>query len=152
MIVADIMTRASVTDSPGETLQFAANRMWRQQTGSVLILEDDTLVGIVTERDLMRAVAQGLDVATTTLAEVMSKDVVVVGARTTLHEAARMMAASWIRHLPVVEDGQLLGVVSQRDLVGVFAALDPDPAGIELASDELVRERRLARIEQGDLD
>jgi len=152
MIVSDIMTRASVTDSPGETLQFAANRMWRQQTGSLLIVDGEALVGIITERDLMRAVARGYDVSTTTVAEVMSKDVEVVGARTTVHEAARLMAARWIRHLPVVEDGRLLGVVSQRDLVGVFAALDPHPVGIELASDELVRERRLVRIEHGDLD
>jgi CBS domain-containing protein len=152
MIVADIMTRASVTDSSGETLQFAANRMWRQQTGSLLILEDDVLVGILTERDLMRAVARGQDVTVTTVADAMSKDVLTVGPQTTLHEAARLMASQWIRHLPVVEHGALLGVVSQRDLVGVLAALDPHPEGIELASDELVRERRLVRIEQGDLD
>lgn len=152
MIVADIMTRASVTDGSGETLQFAANRMWQQQTGSLLIMENDALIGIVTERDLMRAVARGYDTGAVTVGEVMSKDVQVVGPQTTVHEAARMMAALWIRHLPVVEDGAVLGVVSQRDLVGVFAALDPDPDGIELASDELVRERRLVRIEQGDLD
>ena len=66
MIISEIMTRASVTDTPGETLQLAANRMWRQQTGSLLILEGDALVGIITERDLMRAVARGYDVATMT--------------------------------------------------------------------------------------
>lgn len=152
MIVSDIMTRASVTDRPGETLQFAANRMWRQQTGSLLIMDGAELVGIITERDLMRAVARGYDVASTSVAEAMSKDIEVVGPQSTLHEAARIMAARWIRHLPVVEDGRVLGMISQRDLVGVFAALDPDPVGIELASDELVRERRLVRIEQGDLD
>jgi CBS domain-containing protein len=152
MIVTDIMTRASVTDRPGETLQFAANRMWRQQTGSLLIMDGADLVGIITERDLMRAVARGYDVASTSVADVMSTDIEVVGPQSTLHEAARIMAARWIRHLPVVEDGRVLGMISQRDLVGVFAALDPDPVGIELASDELVRERRLVRIEHGDLD
>jgi CBS domain-containing protein len=152
MIVADVMTQASVTDAPGETLQSAAHRMWRQQTGSLLIMEGESLVGIITERDIMRAVARGHDVGSTDVAEVMSKDIQHVPPGTTIHEAARLMAAKWIRHLPIVEDGRVLGVVSQRDLVGVFAALDPDPRGIELASDELVRERRLARIEQGDLD
>jgi CBS domain-containing protein len=152
VIVAEIMTEASVTDAPRETLQSAANLMWRQQTGSLLIMDGDALVGILTERDLMRAVARGHDVAGTTVAEVMSKDVQHVPPTTTIHEAARLMAARWIRHLPIVEHGRVLGVVSQRDLVGVFAALDPDPRGIELASDELVRSRRLVRIEQGDLD
>jgi CBS domain-containing protein len=152
VIVAEIMTEASVTDAPGETLQSAAHRMWRQQTGSLLIMEGDSLVGIITERDIMRAVARGAETANTVVSELMSKDVQHVPPTTTIHEAARLMAARWIRHLPIVEDGRVLGVVSQRDLVGVFAALDPDPRGIELASDELVRERRLVRIEHGDLD
>ena len=152
MIVADVMTGASVTDSPDEPLQLAANRMWRQQTGSLLIVDNGQLVGIVTERDLMRVVARGQDVSTTTVGEVMTKDVRTVGPETSLHDAARLMAAQWIRHLPVLQDGEVVGVVSQRDLVGVLAALDPDPDGAELASDELVRTRRLARIEHGDLD
>lgn len=152
MIVAEIMTQAGETDSPDETLQLAANRMWRLQTGSLLIMEGESLVGIITERDIMRAVARNHDVTVVTVSEVMTKEVQSVPPETTIHEAARLMAARWIRHLPIVEDGRVLGVVSQRDLVGVFAALDPDPRGIELASDQLVRERRLVRIEQGDLD
>jgi CBS domain-containing protein len=62
------------------------------------------------------------------------------------------MASRWIRHLPVVEDGRLLGVVSMRDVTGVFAALVPSAAGVEHEFDQLVRERRLARIKHGDLD
>jgi CBS domain-containing protein len=62
------------------------------------------------------------------------------------------MASRWIRHLPVLDDGKVAGVVSQRDLVGVFAAFAPDPDGASLPTEALVRELRLARIEQGDLD
>ena len=152
MLVSDVMTKASVTQSPTETLKSAASRMWGQQTGSLLVMEGDKLVGIVTERDVMRAVARGLNMDTTPVSAVMTKQVLVVAPTTPLHEAARHMASRWIRHLPVVENGAVVGMMSQRDLVGIFAALSSEPDDVELASDDLVRERRLVRIEHGDLD
>ncbi|HWL35017.1 MAG TPA: CBS domain-containing protein [Frankiaceae bacterium] len=152
MQVADIMTNASVTESPSDSLRSAADTMWRQQTGSLLVMDGDELVGIITERDVMKAVAQGRDVETTPVSDVMTKDVLTIAPDTTAHEAARHMASRWIRHLPVVVDGRVQGVVSQRDLVGIFAALVPDPDGADLPSESLVRSMRLARIEQGDLD
>jgi CBS domain-containing protein len=150
--VADIMTRASVTESPADSLRSAADTMWRQQTGSLLVMDGDDLVGIITERDVMKAVAQKKDVETTPVSDVMTRDVLTISPDTSAHEAARHMASRWIRHLPVVDGGALVGVVSQRDLVGIFAAMVQDPDGAQLASDPLVRELRLARIEQGDLD
>ncbi len=152
MIVADVMTEASVADTAGDTLRAAAARMWHQQTGSLLIMDGDRLAGILTERDLLRAVARGADVDATPVQEVMTTEVRTVAASASLHETARMMAANWIRHLPVVDGDKVVGVISQRDMVGILAALGPNPAGIELPSDQLVRDRRLARIEQGDLD
>jgi CBS domain-containing protein len=150
--VADIMTNASVTESPSDSLRSAAETMWRQQTGSLLVMDGEALVGIITERDVMKAVARERDVETTPVSEVMTRDVLTITPDTTAHEAARHMASRWIRHLPVVADGKVVGVVSQRDLVGVFAAMVQDPDATPLASDQLVRELRLARIEHGDLD
>jgi CBS domain-containing protein len=150
--VADVMTRASITESPRESIKEAAARMWSQQTGSVLVMESEQLLGIVTERDVLQAVAQGVDVDTTPVRSIMTTQVMTVAPDTPLHEAARQMAAGWIRHLPVVEGDRVVGMVSQRDLVGVFASLRSDPEADQLATDDLVRERRLARIEHGDLD
>ncbi|HVB27477.1 MAG TPA: CBS domain-containing protein [Mycobacteriales bacterium] len=152
MQVADVMTKASVTESPADSLKAAAARMWSQQTGSLLVMDGDELVGIITERDVMKAVARGVDVDTTAVSDVMTREVQTVAPETSLHEAARLMATRWIRHLPVVSSGAVVGMVSQRDLVGVLAALAKEPDAVELAADELVRERRLARIEHGDLD
>lgn len=152
MQVFDVMTKASVTETPTESLTQAATRMWTQQTGSLIVMDGPRLVGIITERDVMKAVARGLDPTSTPINEIMTTGVITVSPATPLNEAARHMASRWIRHLPVVDAGRVIGMVSQRDLVGVFAALTSDPDLGELESDELVRGRRLARIEPGDLD
>jgi len=146
------MTPASVTDSPDETLRASAVRMWEQQTGSLLVMEDDHLAGIVTERDILKAVARGKDVDVAVAGDLMSRDVLTVSPETPLHIAARIMASRWIRHLPVLESGKVVGVVSLRDLVAVLAALGPASGDVNLPADDLVRSRRLSRIEAGDLD
>ena len=126
--------------------------MWRQQTGSLVITEDGRLAGIITERDLLRAVALGADPDKTTVDDAMTTEVYTVPPEMPLQDAAREMATRWIRHLPVVEAGKLLGVVSMRDVTGVFAAMATGSVRVEHEFDQLVRERRLARIEHGDLD
>jgi signal-transduction protein with cAMP-binding, CBS, and nucleotidyltransferase domain len=150
--VSEVMTKASITESASEPIKAAASRMWAQQTGSLLVMEGDNLIGIITERDVMKCIARGLDVDTTPVSAVMTRGVQTVSPYTTVGDAARQMASRWIRHLPVVEDGTVVGMVSQRDLVGIFAALAKEPDSVELASDQLVREQRLVRIESGDLD
>jgi CBS domain-containing protein len=152
MQVRDVMTQATVTESREDSLRTAAERMWRQQTGSLLITEGGKLTGIITERDVLRAVALGADPDRSTVDETMTAEVFTVPPDMQLQDAARQMAVRWIRHLPVVADGQLLGVVSMRDVTGVFAALAPGSVSVEHEFDQLVRERRLARIEHGDLD
>jgi CBS domain-containing protein len=152
MQVADVMTRASVTESAADTLRAAASRMWSQQTGSLLVMDGDVLLGIVTERDVMKAVARDADLDATPVRAVMTSNVLTVTPETSLHDAARHMATRWIRHLPVVVDDKVVGMVSQRDLCGVLAALGSPAASIEIPADDLVRQRRLARIEAGDLD
>jgi CBS domain-containing protein len=146
------MTEATITESAADTLRAAAERMWRHQTGSLLVVDDDRLIGIITERDLLRAVALGVDLGSATVNEAMTVEVFTVGPDMSLREAAREMASRWIRHLPVVEHERLLGVVSMRDVTGIFAALAPGGVSVEHEFDHLVRERRLARIEHGDLD
>jgi len=146
------MTEATVTESPQDSLRSAAERMWRQQTGSLLITDSGHLLGIITERDVLRAVALGADPDKATVDDAMTADLYTVTPEMPLQDAAREMAARWIRHLPVVDSGRLLGVVSMRDVTGVFAAMAPGNVRVEHEFDQLVRERRLARIEHGDLD
>lgn len=154
MKVSDIMTKAAVTDSGDDTLAEGAARMWSAQTGSLLIMDGLKLLGIVTERDLLRSVGQGVDPKTVPLKEIMATDVITCGPQTSLREAARLMASKWIRHIPVIDQGSVVGVISQRDLTGVLAAALNEPAAMHnlVESSNLVRERRLKRIEAGDLD
>jgi signal-transduction protein with cAMP-binding, CBS, and nucleotidyltransferase domain len=115
-------------------------------------MDNGRLAGILTERDLLRAVALGADLATVTVDEAMTAEVFTVPPDMPLVDAAREMATRWIRHLPVEENGRLAGIVSMRDVTGIFAALAPGSVTVEHEFDQLVRQRRLARIEQGDLD
>ena len=121
MIVADVMTGASITESPAESLRNAAAVMWKRQTGSLLIMDGEAVAGIVTERDLMKAVARGDDLDSTPVSAVMTRQVLTVEPDTSVADAARHMADRWIRHLPVVSEGRLVGMVSQRDLCKVLA-------------------------------
>ena len=152
MQVRDVMTQATISETASDTLRAAAERMWRQQTGSLLISEGGRLAGIITERDLLRAVALGADPENSTVDEAMTTEVFSVHPDTQLQDAAREMAARWIRHLPVMDGGEIVGMVSMRDVTGVFAAMAPGSVAVEHEFDLLVRERRLAQIEPGDLD
>lgn len=154
MKISEIMTKAAVADAADDTLAEAAAKMWHQQTGSLVIMEGDRLVGIVTERDLLRAVANGQDPSKIALKDVMTTDVITIGPQTRLKEAAKLMATKWIRHLPVVEGEKVVGIISQRDLTGMLAEALTEPEALHqlVESSDLVRERRLKRIEAGDLD
>jgi CBS domain-containing protein len=152
--VADLMTPAAVTDAPDDTLADASSKMWSQQTGSLLVMESQKLIGIVTERDVLKAVAQGDDPRSTRLRDVMTKDVVTIGPGTNLREAATIMFDHWFRHLPVAtQEGDVVGIISLRDLLSVVAqGMDEPQALAALTGHALVRDRRLERIEHGDLD
>ncbi len=155
MKVSEVMTEATVTDSAQDTLIQAAKKMWEQQTGSLLVIDEGgELTGIITERDVLRAVATGVPFQDATVAEVMSKDLRTVGPATSLREAAKLMADNWIRHLPVVDAGKVVGIVSQRDLAGVLAGAlnEPETLAQLVEASTLIRERRIQRIEHWHWD
>lgn len=155
MKISEIMTQPAVMDTAEATLADAARRMAEAGRGSVLVIEGDgSIAGIFTERDLLKAVASGLDPAATRVKEVMTTDVITAGPQTSLKEAAQLMASRWMRHLPVAEEGRVVGMISQRDLTGVLAEALNEPAALHrlLEASALVRERRLKRMEAGDFD
>jgi CBS domain-containing protein len=113
---------------PDDTVQAAAARMAEHCCGSILVCDGGRLRGIFTERDLLaRVVAAGRDPARTPLAEVMTPNPNTIGAAEPVAEAVRRMDEGCYRHLPVLEGGRVVGVVSLRDVpFQVLARLHPE--------------------------
>jgi CBS domain-containing protein len=115
-----IVRRAPVTLPPDATVQQACAEMRRHRIGAVLVTDaGGGLVGIFTGRDaICRMLAEGRDPAATPLRAVMTPDPETLGPRHRALDALRLMRDSGFRHVPVVEDGRLLGVVSRGDFLG----------------------------------
>lgn len=124
MKVQELMTREPSTLAPTATIGEAATIMRQDDCGSVPVVEDGRLVGIITDRDIViRAIAAGKDPRTCRVSEVMTADPVTVAPDASVDEAQRIMADRQVRRLPVVDDGRLVGLivigqVARRDDAG----------------------------------
>lgn len=106
---------------PRDTARAAARLMRDKKIAAVLVMDLDRLVGIVTERDMTtRVVAAGLDADATPVREIMTADPDTLAPDDTAGDAIRMMKSRNYRHLPVVEGGRVVGMVSVRDLYAVY--------------------------------
>ena len=104
----------------GATVSDAVHTMTDRNVGIVAVLEGDRLVGLVSERDVVRrVVATGGDPASTHVDEIMTTSIVYAGPDELFQDAVQLMDAANIRHLPVVENGALLSMISVRDLLRV---------------------------------
>jgi CBS domain-containing protein len=113
--VADLMVKNVLTVEPSDTIGEAAEKMNDGNVGAVVVVEDMVrIVGIVTERDLMRAVAARAWAAEARVRHWMTPDPVTIEPETSIEEAAEIMFSRNFRHLPVVKDGRPLGIVSLR--------------------------------------
>jgi CBS domain-containing protein len=121
------MSRDLLTVDAGQLVVAVAQRMADRNVGAVLVLEDRRLAGIMTERDLMRAVARGLG-DDTVVGECMTRDPDTIAPDDTIEHAAVMMIHGGYRHLPVVAGDDVVGVLSIRDLVQVVVE-DSAPRG-----------------------
>jgi CBS domain-containing protein len=115
--IKDVMTQNPTSCDPSTTVVEAAKVMASQDVGSVPVVKDGRLVGMVTDRDIVvRALAEGRDPSATKVGEIASSDLDTVSPDDDLNTALRKMASSRVRRLPVVKDDQLVGIVAQADV------------------------------------
>jgi CBS domain-containing protein len=116
--IRDVMTANPQSVEPSSTIADAARLMRDSDVGSLPVVEDGKLKGVVTDRDIaVRAVAEGKDPKGTKVGDVLSQDVVTIDPQQDLDEALRLMARHQVRRLPVVEeDGRLVGIIAQADV------------------------------------
>ncbi len=126
--VADVMSRTLLTVEPTTDLSAAAAKMHGRGVGAALVLAGETVSGILTERDVLRAVATG-SVDGTRVADWMTRDPETVDVTESLGQAATLMIHGGFRHLPVLDGGKPVGVVSIRDLMRVVVE-DESPRGV----------------------
>ena len=113
--VSEVMNRDVLAVDPTASIGEAAEKMMDAGVGAVVVMEDMVrIVGIVTERDLLRAVAARARAAEARVRQWMTADPVTIGPELTIEEAAKIMFDNNFRHLPVVKDGRALGIVSLR--------------------------------------
>jgi CBS domain-containing protein len=124
-LLRDIAIRHLVTVDPSSSLRRAAQVMTDRGVGCAIAVEDERVAGIITERDILHAVAKELNVDTTTVADVMTRDVVSGAPGWDLIKAVKTMTDGGFRHLLVMEMDDPVGIVSLRDLMDTMAELVP---------------------------
>jgi CBS domain-containing protein len=127
-LVADHMTRSLLSIAADATLGEAAAKMVERGVGAVVVLEGDAIAAILTERDVMKAVAAGQD-GSASATDWMTRHPDTIEPGDTTDHAASLMIHGGFRHLPVVEEGKVVGIVSIRDLMRV-ALDDRSPRGV----------------------
>ena len=140
--VADVMAFRVVTVKPADPVRLAIARMLEEAVGSVAVCEGERLVGIFTERDVLRLAGEGPDFADVRVGDVMTTQLVTLSPGDDILDAARLMGERRIRHLPVLEGDNLLGMVGIREVVRVLVErlwLTHDPEARERARELLSR-------------
>ncbi len=120
--IRNLMERKKFLTAPPEaTVSEAARLMAQKNVGAILVLEKERLVGIFSERDVVfRVIAKGLDAKTTRLSQVMTADPKTLEPGKSYGHALLLMQENGFRHVPVVENGRPIGIISSRN------AMDPD--------------------------
>jgi citrate synthase len=119
VLISEIMSHPVVTARPSERVADAASRMREQSVGSVVVVDGDRAVGILTERDLVRLASAGADASADTVADWMTADPDCVAPELDATEAFASLAEHGYRHIPVVDGDRLVGLVSMRDLMRI---------------------------------
>ena len=130
-VLGDAMSSDLLVVTPDHTLGEAAEKMSNRGVGAALVLDAGRLLGILTERDLLRAVASRVDAGKARVREWMTEDPVTAPQTMAIGRAARIMVTRGFRHLPILDGERTIGIVSLRDIVRATARVYPEYEGEE---------------------
>jgi CBS domain-containing protein len=145
--IADVMSLRVVSVRPDESVALAIARMLEENVGSVAVCEGHSIVGIFTERDVLRLAGHGDSLAELKVGDVMTRALITVSPDDDALAAAKLMGERQIRHLPVVQDGMVLGVLGIRDVLRSLVERlwrEHDPDARETARELLRRTRTVS--------
>ena len=120
MLVRDILNKKGnkvFTSSPNTLIGEIANTLVKENIGAIVIIEKDLVVGILSERDIVRGFTEKKSVRSTKAKELMTKNVITCNTKNTTEELLELMVKKHFRHIPVLQNNKLIGVVSIGDLV-----------------------------------
>jgi CBS domain-containing protein len=115
--VSEVMTKEVVTVGPHYNVADVASLMDAKGIGSVIVLEEDRVLGILTERDILKVIGAGEDPKNVAAHEALIGDLYTIAPDASIEDAANQMTQARVRHLPVIADDQIVGIVSIRDVV-----------------------------------
>ena len=119
MLVKDVMNKNVIVAKPDVTVREASKVMAKFHIGSLIIQSAGKIIGIMTERDVLQAVATGKDPETTLVEEIMSKNVITIEPDKKIEDAVELMIEHKIKKLPVVSEGKLVGIITASDIIVV---------------------------------
>lgn len=115
--VMDAMTKKPISVTPIETVTNCTKLMLEKHVGSLLVKENEKLLGILTERDLVRMISLGVDPETTKVKQIMTTKIVTITPEKDIYEAILLMNKENLRRLPVILDNRIIGLITLRDIL-----------------------------------
>ena len=118
MLVKEVMNENVITAPPEMNIVEAAKKMTESNIGSLVIVKDEKLAGLITDRDILtKVVAKGRDIMKTALGDIMSKEVIYVKPDLDIEDAAEIMTEHSVKKLPVIDNDTLLGIITATDII-----------------------------------
>jgi len=153
LAVRDVMTRTVVTATPDMSAAQAGKKMVENRVGSVIIVKDGRPVGIVTESDMVaKVIFKNVKPSSIKLEQLMSKPLITTKSSDDIHEAVLMMAQKKIRRLPVIDGDELVGIVTDADVIQVSSEINQILDNLIEMNRESVLDRRDVIITQGECE
>ncbi|MCW1296115.1 MAG: CBS domain-containing protein [Candidatus Parvarchaeota archaeon] len=143
----DAMTRHPVKINPDVNVMNAARKMIKENVGSLLVIEKNKLLGILTEKDIIqKVIAKGKDFRKIKVKDIMTTNVISISSNTDLYDIAKLMNEKGVRRLPVIDNGVLKGIVTEKDLLKI------EPSLIDVLIEKIkIREPDIKRLVSGKM-